>query len=120
MNCLFCKIAQKEIPSKIIYEDEKVIAFLDIHPNCNGHTLLIPKKHVETYFDLDNETLLHMKKVTEELTNTVLSKLNKTGMTLQMNYGTSQEIKHVHLHLLPNYHNQSKIKPLEEIFNQLK
>ena len=57
MDCLFCKIAKKEIPSKILYEDETLIAFLDIHPRVNGHTLIIPKKHFENLYDMDEETL---------------------------------------------------------------
>lgn len=59
----FCKIVNGEIPSKKIYEDEKVIAFMDINPNIDGHVLLVPKKHYTDYKELDDEIILHMNKI---------------------------------------------------------
>ena len=54
MNCIFCKIAKKEIPANIIYEDENSIAFLDNNPHTKGHTIVIPKEHGQTFFDISN------------------------------------------------------------------
>ena len=115
MDCLFCKIIKKEIPCDIIYEDDTVMAFLDIHPNVDGHTLIIPKKHFEDFTELDEKTLFHMKEVATKLSNLLMEKLNKKGFTLTMNYKDAQEIKHVHLHLLPDLHHKTKLHPLAEI-----
>lgn len=120
MDCLFCKISNHEISSKILYEDETVIAFLDIHPQVNGHTLIIPKKHIKDFTELDKETLFHMKEVAEKLTEQIMSSQNNLGMTLSMNYKEAQEIKHVHLHLLPDLRHKKKILPIEETFEKLK
>ena len=56
-NCLFCRIISKEIPSYTIYEDKEIIAFLDISPVNAGHTLVLPKKHVENLLEMDDETI---------------------------------------------------------------
>lgn len=119
MDCLFCKISKKEIPAKIIYEDEIVIAFLDIHPNVNGHTLIIPKKHFEDFTSLDKETLYHMKEVAKLLSNTLLTKLKKKGITLTVNYKDAHEINHLHLHLLPDLHHKAKLENIDTIYQQL-
>lgn len=120
MDCLFCKISNHEISSKILYEDDTVIAFLDIHPTCNGHTLIIPKKHMEDFTELDSSTLYHMKEVAQMLTDKIMTAQNNKGMTFQMNYKEAQEIKHVHLHLLPDLRYKKKILPLEETYENIK
>ena len=103
MDCIFCKIINGEIPSKKIYEDDYAIAILDLHPAVDGHTLIIPKKHVVDMMDIDKETLMHVYNAAKKLTPILMEKLNKTAMSLRVNYGDSQEIKHFHMHLLPNY-----------------
>lgn len=65
-DCLFCKIMNGEIPSKKIYEDDKVYAFLDINPNSNGHVLLIPKKHYVTVLDIDKDFIGYALEVIQE------------------------------------------------------
>ena len=61
MDCIFCKIVNEEIPSYTLYEDEIVKVFLDVNPDVNGHTLIVPKKHYQDLFDIDNDTLMHIK-----------------------------------------------------------
>ncbi len=119
MDCLFCKIGSHEIPSKILYEDETIIAFLDIHPSTDGHTLIIPKKHVEDFTEVDSETWFHMKEVAKLLTDKIMTTLNKKGMTLSINYKEAQEIKHLHLHLLPDLKYKKKTLPIDEIYQAL-
>lgn len=102
-NCIFCKIINNEIPSKKIYEDENVIAILDLHPSSDGHTLIIPKKHITDMIEMDNDTLSHIYNVAKKLTPTLMDKMNAKALSLRINYGTSQEIKHFHMHVLPNY-----------------
>lgn len=102
-DCIFCKIIKGEIPSKKIYEDDVVSVIMDINPKVDGHVLVIPKTHVTDYTELSDELLKHIYKVAKELTPTLMDKLNATALTFVVNYGDSQEVKHFHLHLLPNY-----------------
>ena len=101
MDCIFCKIAKKEITAKIVTETEKSIAFLDTFPLSRGHTLIIPKHHYEKVQDItvdDNTDLF-------ETLRKVISKVDKiTGSTLLAIHngkGSGQEIPHVHVHLIP-------------------
>lgn len=103
MNCLFCKMVNGEIPCKKIYEDDEVIAILDLHPSSDGHTLIIPKKHYDDMMKIDDKTLNHIFKVAQKLTPTLMEKMDAKSFSIRINYGGSQEIKHFHMHLLPNY-----------------
>ena len=101
MDCIFCKIANKEIPSRIISETENSIAFLDAFPVSRGHTLVIPKNHyekVQDMTDIDNNDLF-------DTVHKVISKVDKlTGSTLLAIHNgkdSGQEIPHVHVHLIP-------------------
>ena len=118
-ECLFCKIASGDIPSYKIYEDEIVIAFLDINPDSNGHTLIIPKKHYLDMNDIPLDTLTHIFKIAKELKVKIESKLNADGLTFVQNNGDIQEVKHFHLHLKP-YYKDNELKSVEEIYNILK
>lgn len=118
-DCLFCKIASGDIPSYKIYEDEIVIAFLDINPDSNGHTLIIPKKHCLDMNDIPLDTLTHIFKIAKELKVKIESKLNADGLTFVQNNGDIQEVKHFHLHLKP-YYKANELKSVEEIYNILK
>lgn len=119
MDCIFCKILNGEIPSKKIYEDDKVIAILDVNPVVDGHTLIIPKKHVEDYTKLDKDLLIHIYDVANKLTKDIMNKLNSKGMTFTVNYGDSQLVKHFHLHLLPDYQIKDKEMEIDEVFEIL-
>ena len=101
MDCIFCKIANKEIPSRIITETENSIAFLDAFPVSRGHTLVIPKNHyekVQDMTDIDNSDLF-------DTVHKVISKVDKlTGSTLLAIHNgkdSGQEIPHIHVHLIP-------------------
>lgn len=118
MDCLFCKIIKGEIPAYKIYEDEKVIAFLDIHPKSNGHTLIVPKKHFIDLTDLNQETLLHIFEIAKKIVKRLEEKLKATGFCINTNYLDTQEIKHFHLHIVPN--SKEKIESIERIYKQLK
>ncbi len=120
MDCLFCKIIKGEASSKVIYEDDLVIAILDAFPTVDGHTLLIPKKHYTDYKQLDDKLILHMYKVADMLCDKLMEKLNVKSFTFAINYGERQAIKHFHLHLLPNYGRNKGKKKTEEIFELLK
>ena len=102
MDCIFCKIINGELPSKKVYEDELVYAFMDIEPTVDGHVLLIPKKHYNDFMELDDDIIIHMNKVRKELTKMLMEKLNVKALSISFNYGDSQVVKHFHMHLLPN------------------
>ncbi len=114
MDCVFCKIIKGEIPSYKIYEDDKVLAFLDINPTSTGHTLIIPKKHTLDLMDIDNDVLTHIFNVARKIANLQIEKLNATGFTLVQNNGSVQDVKHYHLHVMPAYNKKKKLS-LEEV-----
>lgn len=120
MDCIFCKIARKEIPAKIIYEDDVIISYLDISPDSNGHTLIIPKKHFTDIMDIDDQTLIHIMQVARKIKTLLEEKLNIDGLTFIQNNGDVQEIKHYHLHLKPFYKQKQEIVPIDEIYNKIK
>lgn len=118
MDCLFCKIINGDIPSYKLYEDELVIAFLDVNPHGNGHTLIIPKKHYENYLEIDTYLFEHILKIAKLLHAQIEEKLHCEGITMLHNYGSAQEIKHYHLHLIPRYLNEEKLS-IEEVYKIL-
>lgn len=103
--CLFCKIVNKEIPSSCIYEDDIVMAFLDISQVTKGHTLLIPKKHYATLLACEDEVLQHMMCIAKRLGNHLVECLDAKGMNILSNVNevAGQTIPHFHLHLIPRY-----------------
>ncbi len=105
-DCVFCKIVSGEYTSSKIYEDDSILAFLDIQPVNNGHLLIVPKKHVELIANLDDETSSKMM----VLANRINNALRKSGVKLAgMNYfladgeAAGQEVFHTHLHLIPRF-----------------
>lgn len=119
MDCVFCKIVSGEISSYTIYEDDIVKVFLDANPNSNGHTLIIPKKHTLDFESIDDETLNYIFKIAKKMKKLLEEKLNTDGMTLVQNNGLSQVVKHYHLHLIPNYKEETKIDSLENTYNKI-
>lgn len=104
-DCLFCKIAAEEIPCTKVYEDDTVLAFLDIHPVNIGHTLVIPKIHHVNLYDASDETLAHMMPVIKKLSIAVKGALNADGINIEMNNeaGAGQLIFHTHIHIIPRF-----------------
>ena len=119
-DCIFCKILRGEIPSKKLYEDDKVIVIMDVNLKVDGHALVIPKEHVTDFMEISDELLTHIYEVAREVSKKLMSKLNATALTLGVNYGDSQVVKHFHMHLLPNYEVSSAGKNVEEVYNILK
>ena len=102
-DCIFCKIINKEIPSTIVYEDEKIIAFKDINPVAPVHVLVIPKKHITSLIELEYEDkniigdiYLVINKIAKELG------IAEKGFRVIVNCGEDggQEVKHLHFHLI--------------------
>lgn len=112
-NCIFCKIANHEIPGKIIFEDDECIAFLDLSQTTDGHTLVIPKKHYDHFLDVDKETLSHMIQVSQKVANQIQQQLNAKGFNIitNMNEVAGQSVKHFHIHIIPRYEENDGFKP---------
>ena len=118
MDCIFCKIVNGELPSKKIYEDELVIGILDINPDGDGHTLIIPKKHYTDYKELPDELILHINKVTKIIADKLESKLKKNSVTFIVNYMDAQIIKHFHKHIIPAFR-QKQNYTVDEVYKLL-
>lgn len=119
MDCIFCKIINGDIPSHKIYEDDLVLAFLDINPETNGHTLIIPKKHFKDLNEIEENELNHILKVAKELSLKIKESLKCDGFTLIQNNGFVQDVKHFHLHIVPKYINEQENLELNEIEKRL-
>lgn len=104
-NCIFCKIIAKEIPSHVVYEDDDTLAFLDIHPNNPGHTLVVPKKHSENLYDMDDHHLAAVMRTAQKVAIAVKKGVGAQGINLAMNNeeAAGQVIFHPHLHIIPRF-----------------
>lgn len=102
-DCIFCKIINGDIPSYKVYEDDYILAFLDINPESLGHTLVIPKKHFNNYEDIDFETIGHVNSAGKIVFNKIKNGLNPDGIRLVQNNGIIQDVLHYHLHFVPVY-----------------
>lgn len=119
MNCIFCKIANNEADSKKLYEDDKIVVFMDLNPDTNGHMLVVPKKHITDFTEMDNETIVAINEAAKRMHKLIMEKLNPDGIKLVVNYGELQVVKHYHLHLIPFYKTKQSIKNIDEIYNIL-
>ncbi len=104
-NCIFCKIANGEIPSKSIYEDEDFKVILDLGPATKGHALILPKEHATDLFELPEETAAKAMVLAKKLGKQMKENLHADGLNLVQNNGEAagQTVKHFHLHLIPRY-----------------
>lgn len=105
-NCIFCKIANGEIPSKTIYEDEKFRVILDLGPATKGHALILPKDHYANIYELPEEMAGNVMKLAKKMATQITEKLGCEGFNLVQNNGNlaGQTVYHFHLHLIPRYH----------------
>ena len=104
--CVFCEIIKGNIPSKKIYEDDKVLAILDISQATLGHTLVMPKAHYDNLLDIEPETLSHLIKVTQKIAKhyqEVDSNILGFNLLNNTNEAAGQTVMHYHMHILPRY-----------------
>ncbi|MBN8192557.1 HIT family protein [Bacillus sp. NTK074B] len=106
-DCIFCKIINGEIPAMKVYEDDHVLAFLDISQVTKGHTLLIPKVHKENVYELTPDIASHLFTVAPKIANSIKAEFNPVGMNLLSNAGeeAGQSVFHFHMHFIPRYGN---------------
>lgn len=104
-DCIFCKIAAGEIPSKTLYEDEKFRVILDLGPATKGHSLILPKDHAANLYELPEETAAEAMKLAKSMALLLREKLQCDGLNLVQNNGETagQTVSHFHLHLIPRY-----------------
>ena len=107
-SCIFCKIVRKQIPASIIYENETVMAFLDIRPLNEGHTLVIPKKHYVDIFDTPEDQLSKVHTAAKLVSIAVKKATNAEGISIIQQNGKAagQEIFHFHVHVVPRFEEQ--------------
>lgn len=105
MACLFCGIIAKEKPAQIIYEDGAVVATLDIFPRAIGHTLVLPKKHVQNILELDDADVGPVFEGVKNVTALLKKALVPHGFTIGINHGTvsGQAVEHLHIHIIPRF-----------------
>ena len=101
MDCIFCRIVSKEIPTKILIETESCIGFLDAFPLAKGHAIVIPKKHYEKLQDLPTDTNTGVFSAVHSLISKVDSLTGATLVAVHNGKDSGQEIPHVHVHLIP-------------------
>ncbi len=104
-TCEFCKIVEKKSPASIVYEDKLVLAFLDIRPFSEGHTLVITKNHYETIYYIPEEKLSSLCAAVQKMTVAVKDALSADGISIVQNNGKAadQHIFHIHVHIIPRY-----------------
>ncbi len=130
-NCIFCKIANGEIPSKTLFEDEEFRVILDLGPATKGHALILPKDHFANLYELPDEKAASVMKLAKKMATQMTEKLACDGFNLVQNNGETagQTVFHFHMHLIPRYENDGQVigwKPgeptqddLEEIRKQI-
>jgi len=102
-NCIFCKIVRGELPCTKVWEDDRVLAFMDINPISPGHSLLIPKAHAENLFEISTEDLIAIARVSRTVAGAIQQALGADGIAcLQLNgRAVNQVVMHYHFHLIP-------------------
>lgn len=131
-DCIFCKIVNDELPSYKIYEDDYILAFLDLSQETIGHTLIIPKSHYENIFETPEDILAMINIIAKKISIDLKFKLNFSGVNILNSSGkdAQQDVFHLHYHIIPRYkdsdfkikfeRNNSREKNLETIYNKIK
>lgn len=100
-NCLFCRIVSGEVPATLVYVDENSVAFLDHRPLFHGHTLLVPREHVETLVELPQKLVGPFFETVQSLARAVEHAMEAEGTFVAMNNRVSQSVPHLHIHVVP-------------------
>jgi len=113
MECIFCNIIGKKSEAEILFEDENIIAFLDIAPVNYGHTLVIPKKHYDNFLTIPAAELEQLMKATQFISGAVKRSMNADGFNVISNNGdlAGQSVYHFHFHIIPRFKSDFNLKP---------
>ncbi len=109
-NCIFCKIANGEIPSSTIYEDDFFRVILDLSPATKGHALILPKQHMANIFEMDDTTAERVFVLAKRIAKAMKATLNCDGLNIVQNNGevAGQTVFHFHMHIIPRYNNDGQ------------
>ena len=109
-DCIFCKIANGEIPSDTVYEDEHFRAILDLSPASKGHTLVLPKEHFDDALSADDKTVGEIFKTAAKIAAAVKETMNCDGINIVQNNGEAagQTVHHLHVHIIPRYSSEKE------------
>lgn len=124
-NCIFCKLANGEIPTNTLYEDDDFKVILDLSPASKGHALILPKNHFRNMYDIDDEVLAKAMMLAKKMVKVMTKELNADGFNIMQNNEeiAGQTVFHFHIHLIPRYKNDDAIKfwkPMVMDENELK
>ncbi|WP_276273351.1 HIT family protein [Haloarcula litorea] len=116
-DCIFCQIVDGEIPSRTVYEDDTVLAFLDANPLARGHTLVIPKAHHERVGEMPSDVAAAVFAAVNDLTPAVEAAVDAPGTTVAFNNGEAagQEVPHAHCHIVPRFESDGG-RPIHSLF----
>ena len=105
MSCIFCAIVDGSAPSRRLYEDDRTLAFLDIVPLTRGHALVVPKRHAENLFDIDEDDLAAVARTAKRVGGAAMRAFGADGLNLLQTNGAvaMQTVFHLHVHVLPRY-----------------
>jgi histidine triad (HIT) family protein len=119
-KCLFCQIVKGKAPCYKVYEDKHSLAFLDINPATRGHTLLIPKKHSENIFDIEDQDLQSIALGIKKLASQLKKSLKADGINIIQSNGqqAGQVIFHLHFHIIPRYKDDNFQLQLGKIYHK--
>lgn len=127
--CVFCEIVKGNIPSKKVYEDDDILAILDISQTTKGHTLVMPKKHCDNFLEMDNEDYKNLMGKVQQIASKVVKKLDAKGCNILINTNevAGQSVMHTHVHIIPRYDSNDSISisfkenkfDLDQILNEI-
>lgn len=114
-GCIFCRIVAGEAPAYVVYEDGTALAFMDIRPLEEGHTLVIPKRHYAYLHEVPDEEVAQLFTAVKRVARAAMEAVGADGVTIVQNNGhaAGQEIFHVHVHVIPRYHGRKPLRPRE-------
>lgn len=128
--CIFCNIVEGSIPSSKVYEDDDVLAILDLSQTTLGHTIVMPKKHYDNFLEMPQNEYANLMAKVQEVAKLVTSKLNANGCNILINTNAvaGQTIMHTHVHIIPRYNENDTVKfefsenklDLNEVLNKIK
>ena len=104
-DCIFCKIVDGKIPAEKVYEDDKVISFLDIMPANKGHCLIVPKRHAANLMEMDEDDLISTIKAAKKVARALSLSFGNESFNIMMNNGkeAGQLVNHAHIHIIPRF-----------------
>ena len=110
-NCIFCKIANGDIPSETVYEDERFRVILDLAPAAKGHALILPKDHFANLYEIDDDVLTGVSLVAKKVARAMKAGLNCEGLNIVQNNGelAGQTVFHYHMHVIPRYADDGQV-----------